>query len=94
MVEGGLIGGNKLNKLVVIDKHAGGVYFGCPLIEPEAKQLSNWRVFNRICTAYIKVSEGLNIPVNELQAITWHSFRNKFQNKHALAIRKGRKVTK
>ena len=48
----------------------------------------------RISNAYFKVAQGLNIPVNELQAITWHSFRNKYQNRRALAIRKGRNITK
>ena len=85
---------NSLIKLAVIDRHAGGVYFGYPLIESERKQLSNWKTLGRISKAYFKVAEGLNIPLNELQAITWHSFRNKYQNKHALSIRKGKKVTK
>ena len=85
---------NKLNKLAVIDRHAGGVYFGFPLVESERKQLSNWKVIGRISRAYFKVAQGLDISVNELQSITWHSFRNKYQNTHALAIRKGKKVTK
>ena len=78
---------NKIN-LAVIDKHAGGVYLGWPLIEKEAKQLSNWRTIRRISNGYFKVAEGLNLHVNEVQAVTWHSFRNKYQNRKALSIRK------
>ena len=85
---------DNLIKLAVIDRHAGGVYNKLPLIEQERRQLSNWKVIKRISNAYFKVAQGLNIPVNELQAITWHSFRNKYQNRRALAIRKGRNITK
>ena len=85
---------NNIIKLAVIDRHAGGVYFGIPLVESERKQLSNWKVMQRISNAYIKVAQGLYIPLNELQSVTWHSFRNKYQNKHALSIRKGKKGTK
>ena len=81
-------------QLAVIDRHAGGVYFGWPLVEKERRQLSNWKTLGRISKAYFKVAQGLNIPLNELQATTWVSFRNKYQNKQALSIRKGRKVTK
>ena len=89
-----VVGFKEIIELAVIDRHAGGVYYGFPLIENERKQLSNWKVIKRISNAYIKVAKGLDISVNELQAITWYSFRNKFQNKYALTIRKGRKVTK
>jgi len=85
---------NNKKQLAVIDRHAGGVYFGWPLIEKERRQLGNWKTLSRISKAYFKVAEGLNIPLNELQSVTWHSFRNKYQNKHALSIRKGKKVTK
>ena len=85
---------NNKKQLAVIDRHAGGVYFGYPLIERERKQLSNWKTLSRISKAYFKVAHGLNISVNEVQAVTWHSHRNKYQNKKALTIRKGRKVTK
>ena len=77
-------------QLAVIDRHAGGVYFGWPLIEKERRQLGNWKTLGRISKAYFKVAQGLDIPVNELQAVTWHSFRNKYQNRKALTIRKGR----
>ena len=85
---------NNLINLAVIDRHAGGVYFGWPLIEKERRQLGNWKTLSRISKAYFKVAEGLNIPINELQAVTWVSFRNKYQNKQALKIRKNRKITK
>mgnify|MGYP003628970131 CR=1 FL=1 len=85
---------NNKKQLAVIDRHAGGVYFGWPLIEKERRQLGNWKTLGRVSNAYFKVSLGLNISVNELQAVTWVSFRNKYQNKQALKIRKNRKITK
>ena len=81
---------NKTN-LAVIDRHAGGIYLGYPLIEKERRQLTNWKTIHRISKGYFKVARGLNIPVNEVQAVTWHSFRNKYKGKIALHIRKGRK---
>ena len=81
---------NKTN-LAVIDRHAGGIYLGYPLIEKERRQLTNWKTIHRISKGYFKVARGLNIPVNEVQAVTWHSFRNKYKGKIAMAIRKGRK---
>ena len=79
---------NKTN-LAVIDRHAGGIYFGYPLVERERRQLSNWKTINRISKGYFKVARGLNLPVNEVQAVTWHSFRNKYKGKVAMTIRKG-----
>ena len=83
-----VVGFDKPTEMAVIDRHAGGVYYGYPLIESERKQLSTWKVIKRISNAYIKVAEGLDIPLNELQAVTWHSFRNKYKNKYAISIRK------
>ena len=83
-----VVGFDKPTEMAVSDRHAGGVYYGYPLIESERKQLSTWKVIKRISNAYIKVAEGLDIPLNELQAVTWHSFRNKYKNKYAISIRK------
>jgi hypothetical protein len=85
---------NNKKQLAVIDRHAGGVYFGWPLIEKERRQLGNWKTLGRISKAYFKVAEGLNISINELQAVTWVSFRNKYQNRKALTIRKKRNSMK
>ena len=85
---------NNKKQLAVIDRHAGGVYFGWPLIEKERRQLGNWKTLSRISKAYFKVAEGLNLSLNELQATTWVSFRNKYQNRKALTIRKKRNGTK
>ena len=34
---------NNKKQLAVIDRHAGGVYFGWPLVEKERRQLGNWK---------------------------------------------------
>ena len=79
---------NVSNIHCVIDRHAGGVYYGKPLQEFQRSQLSYWRVYNRISNAYIQKAYELDIHPNELQAITWHSFRHKYKGRPAKVVQR------
>lgn len=75
-----LHGFNKPVNLAVIDRHAGGVYFGKPLREYQRYYLGGWKVTRRISKAYFKVARILDMPVNVLQAIVWADFRDEFKH--------------
>ena len=73
--------------LCTIDRHAGGVYNGEPLIEKERNYLGHPKVYKRISNAYFNVARRLNIHVNDLQAITWYQFRGEYKYISIAAIK-------
>ena len=81
-------------ELCVIDRHAGGIYLGRPLVEAERKRLSNPKVYQRISGGYYRTAKLLGIHVNELQSITWYTFREQYKHFSVAASRKRARRTK
>ena len=73
--------GDKVTYLAVVDRHAGGVYKGMPLKEYQREQIGHWRVNRRISRGYFKAAKQLDMPVNDVQAITWVTFRDSWKGK-------------
>ena len=75
-----LIGYTGKAYLAVVDRHAGGVFKGQPLSKEHREKLREWRINRRVSNAYFRASRKLNIPVNDVQAITWVTFRDMYKN--------------
>jgi hypothetical protein len=60
---------------VTIDTHALAIAFGWKGLTPNGISISR-QLYKRVANAYSQAAQELNIPVDELQAITWVARRN------------------
>ena len=84
-----MLGGNKVRAfyqcnltagecgIPVIDRHSIAVALNRVLSDQERKIYAKGRRYDAIAKAYIEVAEKLQVPVANLQAIVWVSWRKK-----------------